>query len=210
MFSKLFNGLKWSKRLLSTIPTQGDGLGFVKSALHKDNIKIASLISGALIVGSGLVLQGGFVSYKVLENAKEMKDLEIKIGEKFEMNTKEMKDLEIKIGEKIEMNAKENAKEMKDLEIKIGEKFEMIAKENAKEMKDLEIKIGEKFEMNAKENAKEMKDLERVIVSQFSNLQTAMISVMASSSNRRPDEIMDALRHEKQNDVTSNSNGDSN
>ena len=64
--------------------------------------------------------------------------------------------------------------------------------------------------MNAKENAKEMKDLERVIVSQFSNLQTAMISVMASSSNRRPDEIMDALRHEKQNDVTSNSNGDSN
>jgi len=77
-------------------------------------------------------------------------------------------------------------------------------------MKDLEIKIGEKFEMNAKENAKEMKDLQRVIVSQFSNLQTAMISVMASSSNRRPDEIMDALRHEKQNDVTSNSNGDSN
>ena len=132
----------------------------MKAALHKDNIKITSLISGALFVGSGLVLQGGFVSYKVLENAKELKDLEIKIGEKFEMN------------------AKENAKEMKDLEIKI-----------AKEMKDLEIKIGEKFEMNAKENAKEMKDLERVIVSQFSNLQTAMISVMASSSNRRPDEI---------------------
>ena len=146
MFSKLFNCLKWSKRLLSTIPTPGDGLGFVQSGLHKDNIKIVSLISGALIVGSGLVLQGGFVSYKVLENAKAMKDLE--------------------------------------------------------------IKIGEKLEINAKENAKAMKDLERVIVSQFLNLQTAMISVMASSSNRRPDEIVDALRHDKNSDVTSNSNGD--
>ena len=126
-----------------------------------------------------------------------MKDLEIKIGE-------EMKDLEIKIGE-----------EMKDLEIKIGEKFEMNAKKNAKEMKDLEIKIGEKFEMNAKANAKEMKDLtkemkdlERVIVSQFSNLQTAMISVLTSSSNRQPDKIVNALQNEKHNDVTSNSNGD--
>ena len=146
MFSKLFNSLKWPARLLSTISTPGDGLEYAKSALHKDNIKIASLISGALIVGSGLVLQGGLISYKVLENAKELRDLE--------------------------------------------------------------IKIGEKFEMNAKENAKELRDLERVIVSQISNLQTAMTSVMASSSNRRPDEIVISLRREKHNNVTSNSKGD--
>ena len=65
---------------------------------HKDNIKVATLIDGGLIVDGGLVVEGGFVLYKVLENAKDMKDLEIKIGKKFEMN------------------AKENAKEIKDLE----------------------------------------------------------------------------------------------
>jgi tRNA A37 threonylcarbamoyltransferase TsaD len=148
-----------SMRYFSTPQQAGDGVEFMRSALHKDSIKIASLLSGGLIIGGVMVIQSGFVSYKVLENAKEMKDLEIRIGEKFD--------------------------------------------KNAKEMKDLEIRIGEKFEKNTKENAKEMKDLERVIVSQFSNLQTAMISVMASSSNRRPDEIA-----EKHNNVTSNSNGD--
>ena len=136
----------FSKRLLSSISIPGDGIEFVKSALHKDNIKIATLIGGGLIVGGSLVVEGSFVLYKVIENAKELKELEIRIF---------------------------------------------------KEMKE-----------NANENAKEMRELERVIVSQFSNLQTAMISVLASPSTRRSDEIVDALRREKQSDVTSNSKRD--
>ena len=148
MFHRLITS--FSKRLLSSISIPGDGIEFVKSALHKDNIKIANLIGGGLIVGGGLVVEGSFVLYKVIENAKELKELEITIF-------KEMKE-----------NAKENAKATKEL---------------AKEMRELE---------------KEMRELERVIVSQFSNLQTAMISVLASPSTRRPDEIVDALRREKQ------------
>ena len=151
MFHRLITS--FSKRLLSSISIPGDGMEFVKSALHKDNIKIATLIGGGLIVGGGLVVEGSFVLYKVIENAKELKELEIRIF-------KEMKE-----------NANENAKETKEL-------------------------------------AKEMRELERVIVSQFSNLQTAMISVLASPSTRRPDEIVDALRREKQSDVTSNSKRD--
>ena len=50
----------------------------MKSAFHKDNIKVTTLIDGELIDGGVLVVEGGF--YKVLENAKDMKDLEIKIG----------------------------------------------------------------------------------------------------------------------------------
>ena len=61
----------------------------------------------------------------------------------------------------------------------------------------MEVKIG-----------KDMKDLERVIVSQSSNLQSAMITVLGSHSNRQLDEIVDALRCEKHNNATSSSNGD--
>ena len=111
-------------------------------SLHKDNIKITSLIAGGLLVGGGLVVKGGYVSYKVFENAKEMKDLDKKMSEKFEMI------------------------------------------------------------------AKEMKDLERFIVSNIFNIQTGMISVLASSNNLRHDEIKDAFRLEKQKDVTVKSNGD--
>ena len=71
--------------------------------------------------------------------------------------------------------------------------LEKPAKENAKEMKDLEVKMKE-LEVNT---GKEIKDSERVIVFHFCNLQTAVISVLASSSNRRPDEIADSLRREK-------------
>ena len=79
----------------------------------------------------------------------------------------------------------------------------------------MEIRIFKEMKENAKEHAKEtkelvkeMRELERVIVSQFSNLQTAMISVLASPSTRRPAEIVDALRREKQSDATSNSKRD--
>ena len=102
-------------RYFSTPQQAGDGMAFIRSSFHKDNIKIASLLSGALIIGGGMVIQSGFVSYKVLENAKEMKDLEIRIAEKFDMNAKEMNYLEIRIGEKFD----KNAKEMKDLELSL-------------------------------------------------------------------------------------------
>ena len=61
---------------------------FVKSAFHMDNIKVATLIGAGLIVSGGLVVQGSFVVYKVLENAKELKELEIRIFDKFESNAK--------------------------------------------------------------------------------------------------------------------------
>ena len=62
----------------------------MKSARHKDNIKIATLIGGGLIVGGGLVVEGGFVLFKVMENAKEI----IKISEK-------LNGLKIKIGKEV-------------------------------------------------------------------------------------------------------------
>jgi len=163
MFSQVFHRLKFfTKRLFSTIPTPGDGMDYLKYALHKDNIKLTTLIAGGLIVGGGLVVENSFVLYKVLENTKDMKALEAKI----------------------ETNAKENAKDMKALEAKI--------------------------ETNAKESAKDIKALERVIVSQYSNFQTAMISVLASSSNQRPVKIVKSLGSKKSPDLTSMSNGDQN
>jgi hypothetical protein len=122
---------------------------------------MTSLISGFLFISGGLLAQGGFVSYKVMENTNDIKNLETKMGEKFVMN----------------------AKEIQNLEIKMGEKFVM----NAKEIQNLETKMDEKFVMNAKENSKEIRDLERAIVSQIFNLQSSMMTVLSSPPNRRPD-----------------------
>ena len=145
MFSQVFHRLKFfTKRLFSTIPTPGDGMDYLKYALHKDNIKLTTLIAGGLIVGGGLVVENSFVLYKVLENTKDMKALEAKI------------------------------------------------------------------ETNAKESAKDIKALERVIVSQISDLQRAMISVLASSSDQRPVKIVKSLGSKKSPDLTSKSNGDQN
>jgi hypothetical protein len=86
----------------------------------------------------------------------------------------------------------------------LEQKIESSAKENSKELKALD----EKIESNAKENTKDLKDLERVFVSHFSNLQRDMIYILSSSSNRRPEEIVDALRREKQNETSSTTKED--
>jgi hypothetical protein len=100
MFSQAFPRFTClSKRLLSSVPSAA-GLEFVKEALHRDNIKIISLVGGGLLLGGGLVAESTYILYNVLQNAKDVKQY-----------------------------AKENAKDLRDIEIKMAKELREVTKE---------------------------------------------------------------------------------
>lgn len=129
MFSKMNHRFAlFSIRLFSSIPLPGDGLEFLRSALHKDNIKVSSLIGATIALGATLIAEGVFVLYKVFDLEKTSNT-----------NTIALKDLEMRIGKELRSNAKENAKELKDLERVIVFQFSNLQRDISSNRKPDEI-----------------------------------------------------------------------
>ena len=82
-FSRFFSS---AKRLFSTISAPGQGWEFFQSSLHKDNMKF----TGAIMAIGGLLAEGAFVSYKVLENTKDIHSLEKKMATDIQSLEKKM------------------------------------------------------------------------------------------------------------------------